>query len=200
MTDVLPAGSWTIFGLPRSHWHCQFENFQWEKTKPGSLRGELLGFIEAVQAGEAPHLILNGPPGIGKSHLGVSLYRWAVTEFGTLEAVWVNVPNFCSRVKASFDQGHPDPFEDYREARKLVVMDDLFGKKLSPYEGSQIIPQMIDIAHMNNAAMVFTMNPHHKFIYDHLDAHEASRIFLNSTIIPMTATQDWRLPLSGEGE
>lgn len=194
MTETLPDGSWSVFGLPRSHWHCQFENFDWELTRPRAIRREIVTFTQSARDREAPHLIFTGTPGIGKSHLGVALYRWGVMEWGTIESTWINVPDFCARVKASYDGGVVDPFDAYREARKLVVLDDLFGKDLSPHERSQIIPRLIDIPYMNSAAMVFTMNPNHEEMQELLSGHEVSRILSNSTVIPVTSSQDQRLP------
>jgi DNA replication protein DnaC len=76
MTDDVPS-SWTIFRLPRSHHHCFLWNFEWNEVQPASLHERVLAFLHGVQDNKAPHLILTGDPGAGKSHISVGLYRAA---------------------------------------------------------------------------------------------------------------------------
>jgi DNA replication protein DnaC len=183
--------SYSIYRLPRSHWHCQLSNFEWEGVFPLSLQDRVESFITQVLEGEDPHLILTGEPGCGKSHLGVAILRRILPEVGTRAATWVNVPEFCDTVKASFNQG-TDPFEDYQDARRLVILDDLFGRVLTPYEIDHVLYRLIDTAYMNGAAVVVTMNPAVEEMQTYLKPHEVSRVLQGSTIIPMMSKQDRR--------
>lgn len=187
------SGSWTVLGIPRSLYHCQLDNFDYTGVHPPSLLQRVETFQQQARAGEAPHLILTGTPGIGKSHLGVGLYRWAVLEFGVAWACFVNVPAFCEEVKKSYGTGL-DPFESFTQATKLVVLDDLFGRDLSPHEIGQIVYRLIDTAYTNRAAVVVNMNASHDELKNYLRPHEVSRILAQATIIPMSAGagKDWR--------
>lgn len=187
----LEEGSWSVFGIPRSHWHCQLSNFDWDGVKPASLQTHVLAFLEGVAARQSPHLILTGEPGIGKSHLGVACYRQAVKLLGTQLSTWVNIPMFCDKVKNTYGSG-ADPYEEYKEARVLVVLDDLFGRELSSHEIGQIVYRLIDIAYMNGAAVLINMNQDIKEAQTYLKPHEVSRVLADSTIIPMKSTRDWR--------
>ena len=193
MDETHETEGWTVFRLPRSHWHCQLSNFEWGSVTPASLRKHINAFAAQVLAGEAPHLILTGNPGIGKSHLGVSVYRTLSAQLGTQLVTWVNIPNFCESVKRTYKDGEPDvAWPDFEGAKRLVVLDDLFGRDLSPHEVSQIVYRMIDTAYQNGAAVLVNMNQDVKELQSRLASHEISRLLAKSTIIPMTATKDYR--------
>lgn len=183
--------SWTVFRLPRSHWHCTFANFQWEQTKPASLRGAIADFVAALSRGEAPHLLLTGAPGIGKSHLGVALYRAGVALYGTGLTYWCNVPALCEKVKRAYGK-EEDFWPEIEEARRLIVLDDLFGRELTQHEVNAVVYRMIDTAYTNGAAVVVTMNQSHEELQARLHAHEVSRLLANHTILPLVASKDWR--------
>ena len=163
----------------------------WEGIKPASLREHFETFLQETIAGRAPHLLLTGPPGSGKTHLGVVAYRRLVFHVGTELATWLNVPAFCDRVKAAYS-GEDDPLQEYEDARRLVVLDDLFGRDLTSHEASQIIYRLLDIAYQNGAAMLFTMNQSVQDLAARLPGHEVSRVLAGAKVIPITAAKDWR--------
>ncbi len=181
----------TVHRLPRSHWHCMLWNFEWGSVQPTSLEDRALAFLHGVQDAKAPHLILTGAPGIGKTHIGVGIYRTASVVWGTGLVTWLNVPAFCEVVKQSYS-GEADPWEDVTAATRLVVLDDLFGKELTAHEKDQVVTRLLDTAYQNNAAVLATMNQDVKELSARLPAHEISRLLADSTIIPMKATKDWR--------
>jgi DNA replication protein DnaC len=189
-TDILQNTSDTVYRLPRALWHCQLHNFNWKAVKPRALQRLVTEFLEAAEQGQAPHLLLTGKPGIGKTHLSVGIYRWMVTKVGTLLAIWVDVPSFCDEVKASYGDEDDDPLVDYAEARRLVVLDDLFGRPLTSHE-TEIVYRLIDLAHQNGAALVTTMNHSLDGLKAQLEGHEQSRLLANSIVIPMVG-DDWR--------
>lgn len=161
---------------------------------PPSLRKHLTQFLYAAATGDDVHLILTGPPGRGKTHLGVAAYRWMVVQVGTLLTTYLNVPTFCDKVKASYspDSETGDPMADYNEARTLVVLDDLFGRDLSEHEAKQIVNRLLDTAYQNGVALLVTMNQSIDELQARLPQHEISRLLNHATIIPMSG-KDWRL-------
>lgn len=192
MTEPQEPSGFTVFRLPRSHWHCYLWNFEWAHVTPTSLQARITDFVHGTSDGKAPHVLLTGAPGIGKSHIGVGVYRAASAVFGTELTTWINVPNFCEAVKRSYERGESDPWQDYEAAKRLVVLDDLFGRDLSSHEVSQIVYRLIDTAYQNNAAVLVNMNQDVKELAARLASHEISRLLAGSTIIPMTATKDRR--------
>lgn len=193
LNDILVTspGS-TVYRLPRSHWHCTFENFEWDAVRPRVLRPRIEEFLERVVAGEAPHALLTGDPGIGKSHVGVAAYRWAAARLGTALTTWINVPDLCETVKTSYGGQDAGTWEDVEGARRLVVLDDLFGRNLSVHEASQIVYRLIDTAYRNNAAVMASMNQSVEELTRRLPAHEISRLLADSMIVPLSADKDWR--------
>jgi DNA replication protein DnaC len=181
-----------VFRLPRSHWHCTLAGFTWAAARPASLQARVDAFLAAAADGGAPHLILTGDPGIGKTHLGVAAYRAATVWAGTALAYWCNVPAFCEAVKRGYKSDDASPWEDVEAARRLVVLDDLFGRDLSTHEASQIVYRLIDTVYTNGAACLITMNQAESELPARLAAHEISRLLAGATLIPMTAAKDWR--------
>lgn len=188
----------TVFRLPRSHWHCSLWNFEWAQVRPPRLQEHVLAFLHAVQDGKASHLILTGGPGIGKTHIGVGTYRAAAATWGTELVTWLNVPAFCERVKRAYDSSVLDPWYDVESAKRLVVLDDLFGKELTAHETNQILVRLLDTCYQNAAAMLVTMNPtpgadgKWPELYSRLNPHEISRLLSESTVIPMQSDKDRR--------
>lgn len=202
MADITESNP-TVFRLPRSHWHCHVSNFEWEHVHPPSLQKYYTAFLQKAIDGGAPHLLLTGGAGIGKTHLGVAAYRCMVSHVGTQLATWLNVPAFCDEVKASYKGDATSPVHEYEEARRLVVLDDLFGRDLTSHEAGQIVYRLLDTAYQNGAAVVFTMNQSVDELIARLPGHEISRVLAGATIVPMSAEKDWRLKKSDlffEGE
>lgn len=182
----------TVFRLPRSHWHCGWYNFEWSAVHPPSLKERMLDFLGSAHTGGDAHMLLTGAPGVGKTHLGVAIYRAVAAHVGTELATWINVPTFCEQVKRAYGPDGQDPWPDYEGARRLVVLDDLFGRDLSQHEASQIIYRLIDTAYQNGAALLATMNQNIDELPARLAAHEISRLLAKHTAIPMRAEKDWR--------
>lgn len=179
-----PEVSQTVFGVPRSHLHCTFENFRWPST---DVQAAVFEFVRAVKHGEPKHLLMTGRHGTGKTHLAVALYRWAVTIWGTMQCALVQVPEFFTEVKSTFDapqyadrdRRSPalEPFADIVDARRFLVLDDLLGRKPTPWEIDHIIFRLINTAYNNQASLVVTTN----YTLDEiaqgiLPPHEVSRL------------------------
>lgn len=184
-------GSFTVFRIPRSHWHCQLDNFAWSAVTPRSLQTHVVAFTAGVNAGAAPHMLLTGAPGCGKTHIGVGVYRAMAAALGTALVTWINVPAFCESVKRGYGS-EADPWQEYEEARRLVVLDDLFGRELTAHEKDQIVTRLIDTAYTRGAGIFATMNPDAKELSARLPPHEISRLLADCTIIPVAASKDWR--------
>lgn len=186
---------WGVFRLPRSHWHCQLANFEWAAVNPASLEKHVRQFVHDVVNGSARHLVLTGQPGLGKSHIGVAVYRAVSAVVGTALTHWMSVPTFCEEVKSSYSTSDYSPWTEFEDARRLVVLDDLFGRTFTAHDRDQIVTRLIDIPYQNNAAMLITMNQPVEELGDRIPPHEISRLTADSTIIPVgsrSGAHDWR--------
>lgn len=165
--------SGTIFRIPRSHHHCDFENFTWP-SEP--IKEEVLTYLSALDTGSRKNLIITGPPGLGKTHLAVALYRWGVWRWGTARSMIMNTPDFCDSVKSRFDSQKYDLFEDVEDVTKLMVFDDMFGRLLTPWEIDHVIYRLISVTHQNQASIVVTTNLNLDQMGQILKPHEMSRL------------------------
>ena len=174
----------TGFRLDPSHYHCHLSNFD---AKPSLLK-VIVDFQQhhIEQRTPAPHLILIGDPGLGKTHLAVALYRWWVYHSNLTDSQYIHVGSFCNEVKASFsDPDQHDPFRDVGRA-SLLVLDDLFGKEPTKWEMSHVLPRLIDIAYRRDMSLVVTTNFSQDQMLAAFQPHESSRLFKNATIVQMS--------------
>ena len=192
------TSSQTVFGIPSSHHHCFLENFDWEGKQNqedalDEFLDECVSRWSSSTGAPSPHLILYGPPGTGKTHISVGIYRRAVLQVGTLGAHWLHMPTLCDAVKRTFNMERADdPFELMKEATDIVVVDDLFGRSLSPWELENVVFRVVDTAHQNGAALVVTMNQTIDEMSHILTPHEVSRILENSIALEFSG-EDRRL-------
>lgn len=138
-------------------------------------------------AGGSPRLVLFGPPGTGKTHVAVGLYRWAVFRSGDVAGcVFVDVPEYCRGTKKSFDglpEGRLAPADWVDPARRFVAIDDLFGKELKEYEINVIVPELIMAAHRNDAPCIVTMNYTLAEARRMLNPHEVDRLVHGAELV-----------------
>lgn len=182
-----------IFRVPRSHWHAQVANFKWSDVRPNATRPAIEAWWQRAINGEAPHLLMTGLPGCGKSHLGVGLYRAMASLFGTERVTYIHVPTFCETVKRGYgDDSTNFAWSDIELATRLVVLDDLFGRELTAHDKDQIFTRILETAYSNHAALVATMNPSVEELQTRLPPHEISRLLADAVVIPMVGVKDQR--------
>jgi DNA replication protein DnaC len=193
LSDLHPLDGMTVFNVPRSHWHCYLGNFDWDGIKPPSLKAQLeqlLTVLRAPDTIEKPvHWFLQGEFGRGKTHLGVAAYRSVADQHGTILCTWINVPDFCERVKRSYGEDELDPWRPIEEAKRFVVLDDLLGKQYTNHEHTQVLYRLIDTIYRNNATLIVTMNQDVKELTNVFPMHEVSRLLDRHAVFPITSTK-----------
>lgn len=176
--ELLKVSS-SIFGVPLSHRHCTLLNFKWPST---NIQAAVVKCLQDLEAGQRTRILLIGTPGLGKTHLAVALYRWAVLRWGTTLSTLVEVPRFFDVVKKSFnakpdDEGFiEDPFREVTEAKRMVVLDDLLGKTPSPWEVNEVVFRLVNTIYTNSASSVVTSNLSVDQLGLILKPHEMSRL------------------------
>lgn len=184
-----------VFRIPEDHHHCTLANFVFTPA----ARDAVIWFGRELHAGNAPHLILTGLQGNGKSHLSVALYRHAVWHFGTQDCWWGDIPDFCNRVKRGMDEGiSEDLLIDSQEAVKFVAMDDVWGRPLTPWEMDNVVFRILSAAISNKAALVVTTNYSKAQIGERLAPHEMDRLLQHPSKVIEFKGNSWRTQTGGK--
>lgn len=191
----------TVYGVPKSHWECSLKNFRFPHE---GARADLDDYLESLnerieyreENGRMPNepptnVLMTGPTGVGKTHLSVGIYRWAVLRADLSDVRFVEVPKFCRQVRKGFDSGE-DPFEKVEDVEVLLVLDDLFGEDLKPYDKNHILPRLITDAYRNKASIVSTTNLNKEEVSKKFHPHQMSRLLQNGVTWNFTG-EDERL-------
>ena len=165
----------------------RFATFQ--SRRPGVQEA----FREAVQFASRPvgWLLLVGPNGCGKTHLGVAIAHQCL-EAGAV-VLFATVPDLLDQLRATFDPGAQDDythlFAQMREA-EVVILDDLGTQQQSPWATEKLF-QLLNYRYHAALPTVLTANPEGR---ETLDARLRSRLGDHGlvTVVAMEQAGDYR--------
>lgn len=153
-------------GVPPAYSGCTLENF---KTSHLQVEPVLfIGFANALLATsgylrefgrlERPGLLIHGPHGTGKTHLGVAVLRTLIMR--GIPGVFLDCGNMLEQVKATFGTNHKA--EAYRAAMEndIVLLDDLGAQASSDWVKDTIGAVITSRCNERKATIVTTnLNP-----------------------------------------
>lgn len=191
----------TVYDIPKSHWSCSLKNFEFPNAQAKEDVDRFLGQLDfriehlhdegTLPNEDPPNVLMTGPPGVGKTHLSVAIYRWATMRAKIGDVRFIDVTDFCEEVKRGFDTGQ-DPFQKVEDVNVLLVLDDLFGRDLKQYAREHILPRLITEAYRNRASIVATTNYSKGELKNKIHPHQMSRLLQNGETWKFTG-EDKRL-------
>ncbi len=146
--------------------HLTFDTFDRD------VRGVEDAFQTALEYAQNPSqhwLFLQGPVGVGKTHLAAAVANYAIT-YQKVSTYFDEVPDLLDHLRATFDPnsgtGYDERFQLIRDAG-LLVLDDLGTENATPWAKEKLY-QIINHRYMEQLPTVITSNVDHKKVEDRI--------------------------------
>jgi DNA replication protein DnaC len=141
--------------IPRHLMNCNFGNYKVVSRSAGAARNQA---ISAADSGNS--LVLLGAPGVGKTHLAVSVVHRSI-ERGR-SAIFAPVVSLLDSMRAAMDSNSADlgGINDImRELRNVdcLILDDLGTQKNSPWTGERLY-EVVNSRYNDGGQVVVTSN------------------------------------------
>jgi DNA replication protein DnaC len=144
--------------IPRRYQHCDFANFRAynESLTRATVRAQKLAdAFPAIDRG----LFLEGPPGVGKTHLAVAVLRQAVATRGA-RGIYYDTRDLLRLIRSTFNPDvrttESDVLRPVMNA-ELLVLDDLGAEKKSEWV-EETLSQIVNTRYNERRATIFTSN------------------------------------------
>lgn len=144
--------------IPRRYLHCDFDNFRDynEALRRAKLRArKLADEFPVVERG----LFLEGPPGVGKTHLAVAVLRHVVARTGA-RALFYDTRDLLKLIRNTYDPvvrtTELDVLRPVMSA-DLLVLDDLGAEKTSEWV-EETLNLIVSTRYNERRATIFTSN------------------------------------------
>lgn len=156
--------------LPPALERCTFAALEpWREDEVKGLKAAT-EFCRRYAAGEAvePFVLLSGPHGTGKTHLGLAVLNWRLAHGGPYGR-YTNTPRWLKELQATFNrapkpiEGEPateltyeEVWQSYAQA-PLVMMDDLGMEKTTEWTGPTL-NEFLDLRYREERPTIITTN------------------------------------------
>lgn len=160
-------------GVPQAMIHASFESFD-TSVLPKHLR-VAFGIVRRWRPSKGPpFLVIEGPPGVGKTHIAVATLR-RFAEAGRRGCRFVAVPQLLERLKTGYGTDSTDNEVDVLGSGELLVLDDIGASRLTDWS---VDVQSSILAARHNASLgtIVTSNLTLAEIADRIDPRIASRL------------------------
>jgi DNA replication protein DnaC len=153
----------TAAGIPRRYEHCELEGFEFtERVRTQSLeRAKAIAerFVLEYPTATPFGLLFMGPPGIGKTHLAVSIVK-RLMRAKSVPCLFRTLPDLLAEIRASYD-----PVSSFSEMSLLrpvlqteaLVLDELGAQNPSGWV-KDTVAYILNRRYENNRVTILTTN------------------------------------------
>jgi DNA replication protein DnaC len=147
--------------VPRRYRDCEFENFDAYGEHSFSLanaKARAVRYAEEYPLSDSG-LLFMGPPGVGKTHLGVATLRRLMVDKG-VPCLFCDVQDLLRQLQATFDrQSGLTELQLLQPvlSTEVVLLDDLGGRQFSPWL-EETIAHIVTTRYNDKRATIVTTN------------------------------------------
>lgn len=182
-------------GVPPAYSGCTLENFKTSQLQNDAVL--FIGFANALLAvseylrefgrSDRPGLLIHGPHGTGKTHLGVAVLRTIILR--GIPGVFLDCGNMLEQVKATFGTNHKA--EAYKAAMEndIVLLDDLGAQSASDWV-KDTIGAVITSRYNERKATIVTTNLSPEDFAERLGDRAGSRLREMCKFVPIPVGAD----------
>jgi DNA replication protein DnaC len=187
---------WARVMVPTSYADCTFASFDPVPDTATAL-GICSQWAKEYRAGTPLRqgLLLRGNPGAGKTHLAVAILRELVWSDRPRSALFINVPEWLDRLRASYGDAEPPPNPSGYD---IVVLDDLGAEAWSNWARDRIY-SLVNHREQESLLTIVTTNCTWGELAGRVGAPTASRLRRLVREVHVDARQDFRERLAEAG-
>lgn len=142
--------------IPKKFYNKTLENYEHKGGNQGFIRMELLTFRKKFPL-EKKGLLLFGLPGVGKTHLLVSIISFFTLELG-ISCIFVDYFQLLQNIKSSFQEGEGEErIIDEIVENEIIALDELGKGRGSEWE-LNVLDNIISKIYNGNKILLVTTN------------------------------------------
>lgn len=184
-------------------YNAGFKNYETQEPEEIENRDKAIQVYKRLQAGEVFNTWLTGMPGVGKSHLAMSILR-SLNETGDKKSmsIFVSVDEMLRKIRGSFDnresQYTESYFVDLLSSADFLVLDDLGAETGATGSGKRASDFTMRVLYAianarQNKPTIITSNLSKDELTFMYDAKLVSRLMKDTVLIRFMNTSDKRI-------
>jgi len=156
--EQMTARLFTEARIPRRYQHCDFGNFRDYNESLRRAKARAVKLADAFPVVDRG-LFLDGPPGVGKTHLAVAVLRQAIATRGA-KGLYYDTRDLLRVIRSTYDPVvRTTEFEVLKPVMKaeLLVLDDLGAEKTSEWV-EETLNLIVNTRYNERRPTIFTSN------------------------------------------